>query len=146
MDVRKLRRLIQPRIDAGDSDQQILNWLKEPVTVWVETEAKEFLLWLASFNGIERLEVAEAHVDTDVRNAAKLALKLATPNTQIDFADSRIRNDMLRPLFDAGVFSAAERSDLLGRAQTQPPRFEAEHFRATDDASWLYWIAEARAL
>lgn len=141
-----LRTLIQPRIDAGDTDAQILAWLHEPVTVARDVEWTDYMLWLSSTGGLKKLKDAEADaVQSDaVRNAAGLALVVAQAGQPISLSRPDVRA-ALAPLVGP-VFTVAEKDALLALSDVTMERWETWPLGRHDDTSWLDHIAKARAI
>lgn len=141
-----LRTLIQPRIDAGDTDEQILSWLNESVTVPRDVSWTDYMLWLRSVKGLRRLGVAMKNdlLSDDVRDAAEGALVVANTSQTLSLSRTDVRQ-ALAPLVGP-VFTTAERDALLALSDAEVSRWAANGFKAMDDASKLYWIAQARAL
>lgn len=148
MDAAALKIDIQPRIDAGDTDAQILTWLKDSVTVQQDIDPIELWQWMEEYNGWEKLSVASTDVGRTPaeRNAAGLMLKL------LDYESVPLSRDDVRAAMDTlggpggQVFNAAQKNALIGKSDGTMPRWQSFGYRPQGDPDWLYWIAQARAL
>ena len=135
-----------------DTDAQVLAWLQEPVTVPVDINFQELLMWASEQQIGKKLKAAIADeeatpgtwtagiyndlivLDTMMKSGGDLALSRTDVRTLV--------SNLSGP---AKPFSAANKNDLFARSDTSRLRLETYGFSQIDDASWLYHIAEARA-
>ena len=121
-----LRSLIQPRIEAKDTDVQVLDWLRQGVAQARDVPWKDYMLWLSAVGGMRKLRLAVANeaLGDDVRNAADLAIVMARSGRDLSLSDPDVRA-ALAPLVGEGKpFNAGERNSLLAKSDVSLPRWE----------------------
>ena len=121
-----LRSLIQPRIEAKDTDVQILDWLRQGVAKARDVAWKDYMLWLSAVGGLRKLRLAVANeaLDDEVRNAADLAIVIAGTGRDLSLSDPDVRA-ALAPLVGTGKpFNAGERNSLLAKSDVSLPRWQ----------------------
>lgn len=148
--------------NSGLTDAQVLAWLKVGETTQGPISASDYREWLSSNlrgwaircvveDGAYHSSSPGAGLDPPdnvpsdaVKNAAWVARAIALSGDGIDLGRPGA-GAALAPLVGT-VFTTADRNALLAYGQTSAPRWAALRTRASDDASWLYHIAVARAL
>ena len=130
--------------NVSRTDQEVLDWFKEAVTVWSDITWEQYALWAARYDGIVKMETAKGDADLDIRRAASIGLLVLTAGKDLLLSIIEIRTLMGNLVPD--VFSVAEKDDLLAFSQSTPIRWTSHGFPVIDDASALSHISEARAL
>jgi len=143
MDTALLKVVIDSEPDnAARTDAEVLTWGKETVDVFYDVTWEDFALWAARHDAIDKLETAKSDTDRDIGRAAGTALLGLNAGKGVRLSLLEVRG-LLQNLIPA-VFSIAERDDLLDFSKRTEANFHG--FPDIDDASWLFHIAEARAL
>ena len=147
MDAAQLRVDIQARLDAGDSDGDVLTWLKADVDVLGIISTKRMLGWAAAPDLLRSLDdvAADAAAVDAKRGIARTTAQLIRSQSDLDVGDTETQA-LLETAVTLGVISQANRDDLETRATTTQPRYESLGYKRMGDTSWLHWIAQARAI
>lgn len=146
MNVPALKAHIQTRLDAGDTDAEVLTWLKADVTVLGTISTKRMLGWTVSddvLRGLDAIAADVAAADAK-RGLARGTAQLIRSQTDLDVGDAETQT-LLASAVSLGVITQGQRDALEARAATTMPRCQSLGYRAIDDNSWLTWIAAARA-
>lgn len=128
--------------NAGRTDQEVLDWLDETVSQWVDIPWLEFQIWRHA-EGVTNamLETVAAGVDSTRATAAQYMLDVVSAGQPFSASDPRVRTLIVDAALPAGMMAS-----LQALAQVSVPRWltQTEH-ADMDSASKLYWIGEARA-
>lgn len=146
-----LKELIDSEpLNAGRTDQQVLDWLKESVTVETEINYIDFVVW-ASQNQIFKKtadEIAAATATAGVMNDlfAVDAMLKSGGNWSLDLSRQDVRSIFNNLSGSGKPYSAPNRTALFALSDTSVERWTQQSEHTTEeDNSRLAFIARARA-